>query len=393
MTQSIAHLADLLRPIEVTAFFRDHWEKQLLHISRGVSGYYAGLPSLTEIDQLLHHTRPHFRVTGPPVIPTPLEVGKGGLADPIDLAQLGQVFDRGRTIVVDYVQNHHTATARLCHTLAMELQHPVNANLYVTPPHSQGFEPHFDGHDVFILQLEGRKRWQLYKEGPVLPLKGSGPLPRDGLVLSREIQLEVGDLLYLPRGQIHAAVTSEESSLHMTVGLSILRWKDLLRHAVEELAQRDVRFREALPHRHLDEAEANLLLQERFQELLGVLREQASYQGASHGLTGELCDRYPLLPDGRFTRVQTAPQVDLDTVLEKVTICRVLVSDHAADIQFPGNHVSGPRWIAPALEFIARATRFTARNLPSPLSDDAKLVLTRRLYRAGLLQIAEARTL
>ena len=39
----------------------------------------------------------------------------------------------------------------------------VGANVYLTPPGTQGFAPHFDDVDVFILQLEGKKHWRLYE--------------------------------------------------------------------------------------------------------------------------------------------------------------------------------------------------------------------------------------
>ena len=39
----------------------------------------------------------------------------------------------------------------------------VGANVYLTPPGTQGFAPHFDDVDVFLLQLEGRKQWRVYK--------------------------------------------------------------------------------------------------------------------------------------------------------------------------------------------------------------------------------------
>ena len=35
-------------------------------------------------------------------------------------------------------------------------------NAYLTPAHSQGFAPHFDDVDAFILQVEGCKRWRVY---------------------------------------------------------------------------------------------------------------------------------------------------------------------------------------------------------------------------------------
>ena len=40
----------------------------------------------------------------------------------------------------------------------------------------------------------------------------------DGLPLPADLRLEVGDVLYLPRGQVHAAETNSEPSIHLTVG-------------------------------------------------------------------------------------------------------------------------------------------------------------------------------
>ena len=38
-----------------------------------------------------------------------------------------------------------------------DLGHPVQANAYITPPSNRGFDPHYDVHDVFILQTAGVK--------------------------------------------------------------------------------------------------------------------------------------------------------------------------------------------------------------------------------------------
>lgn len=58
-------------------------------------------------------------------------------------------------------------------------------------------------------------------------------------------------------------------------------------------------------------------------------------------------------------------------------------------IRFPGNSVSGPAAIAPALHFISRAERFLVRDLPDQLSDDSKILLTKRLVREGLIALRD----
>jgi lysine-specific demethylase/histidyl-hydroxylase NO66 len=81
-----------------------------------------------------------------------------------------------------------------------------------------------DDIDAFILQLEGKKHWRVYKplnDDEVLPLKSSGDLDKhviDGIKPCIDAVLEAGDLLYMPRGYIHQGTTLDDAhSLHLTV--------------------------------------------------------------------------------------------------------------------------------------------------------------------------------
>jgi lysine-specific demethylase/histidyl-hydroxylase NO66 len=78
---------------------------------------------------------------------------------------------------------------------------------YLTPAGTQGFAPHYDDIEAFVLQLEGRKHWKVYKplnKEEVLP-RFSSPnyLQSDLSEPIIDIILEAGDLLYFPRGYIH----------------------------------------------------------------------------------------------------------------------------------------------------------------------------------------------
>ena len=55
--------------------------------------------------------------------------------------------------------------------LANEYGHFFQTNLYLTPPNAQGFKTHYDSHDVFILQIHGKKKWRFYNTPIKLPLK------------------------------------------------------------------------------------------------------------------------------------------------------------------------------------------------------------------------------
>ena len=66
---------------------------------------------------------------------------------------------KGPSARVVRAQSFAPDLAALCERLSAELSHRISANLYVAPPHSRGLDRHQDGHDVLILQVEGRKRW------------------------------------------------------------------------------------------------------------------------------------------------------------------------------------------------------------------------------------------
>jgi ribosomal protein L16 Arg81 hydroxylase len=138
--------------------------------------------------------------------------------------------------------------ALLCSRLQNALQHPVGANLYVSPPNSQGLLPHFDDHDVFVLQVEGTKIWQLYGSPMPLPLhKMKAPLQSSPGSSREELTVKAGDLLYIPRGFIHSAITTECRSVHLTVGVRVFTWFNLLANILKEQAEQNVALREALP--------------------------------------------------------------------------------------------------------------------------------------------------
>jgi bifunctional lysine-specific demethylase and histidyl-hydroxylase NO66 len=102
----------------------------------------------------------------------------------------------------------------------------------------QGFAPHFDDVDVYILQVEGRKRWRLYPPlpGHALPRYSSRDFVEAEVgACMLDTILEPGDMLYLPRGTIHQAeALPSEHSMHLTVSAEQRRtWADLLGIAVE----------------------------------------------------------------------------------------------------------------------------------------------------------------
>ncbi len=400
MENSGFDLGKLLAPIKAEEFLKENWEREPLVVRRDTREQYEKLFTLADLDSVVAFSQPRFTEAGafPNQAPPSPSCVQGYLADSQfgprdvypDVSQLQQVYAHGKTVVIRAMHRRWPAVATLCRNLEAVFQCPVHANLYLTPPHSQGFDAHIDPHEVFALQIDGTKVWRLYGPAVKLPLVGDRAiLQRARLGKPEEIRLKPGDLLYLPRGYAHEAFTNDDSSLHLTIGINIYRWVDLLRQAVDGMARTDARFRESIPSGSLLDGVAGIALSDRFRELLGALAEKASLETAVARLGGEFLSGLPMLPQGRFTAQPGVDDIGLNTVLAKSpgAICRCTVNADTAAIQFPGGQISGPARIGPALQFIAGSHRFAVRELPDDLGVAGNLVLAKRLIRERLLMI------
>jgi bifunctional lysine-specific demethylase and histidyl-hydroxylase NO66 len=151
-----------------------------------------------------------------------------GIADQVSDDRLTQLFADGSTLVLQALHRVWPPILEFCQGLAAELGHPVQANAYVTPPQNQGFSAHYDVHDVFVVQLEGEKRWQIHRPVLASPLRDQPWNDRRTDVEKRsaeaplmETLLKPGDCLYLPRGHLHAATALGGVSTHLTLGIHV----------------------------------------------------------------------------------------------------------------------------------------------------------------------------
>jgi bifunctional lysine-specific demethylase and histidyl-hydroxylase NO66 len=151
-----------------------------------------------------------------------------GVPDQVSDDKLVRLFADGSTLVLQALHRMWPPILDFCQRLAAELGHPVQANAYVTPPQNQGFSAHYDVHDVFVLQIEGEKRWRIHP--PVLesPLRDQPWADRKAQVERQaqeppliEVSLKPGDCLYLPRGYLHAATALGGVSTHLTLGVHV----------------------------------------------------------------------------------------------------------------------------------------------------------------------------
>ena len=242
--------ADSARPTlarivgDVEAFAGETWGRApLLRPGADQSGF-ADLLSEASVDELLAERglrTPFLRVAkdgstlGHASFTAPGGLG-AGIADQVSDDKLTSLFADGSTLVLQALHRVWPPIIGFCQQLAADLGHPVQANAYVTPPQNQGFDDHYDVHDVFVLQIAGRKKWSIHAPVHPSPLRDQPWTDRRDAVREAarqkpviETALEPGDVLYLPRGYLHSATALGGVTVHLTLGIH--SWT---RHAVAE---------------------------------------------------------------------------------------------------------------------------------------------------------------
>ncbi len=107
--------------------------------------------------------------------------------------------------------------ATLAAQLELDLTARVQVNVHAGFAASRGFDTHWDGHDVFAMQIAGKKRWRLFGITEVAPL-AVPPDQKLGAPKQHtwEGVIHPGEVLYIPRGYWHAAEALDDASLHLT---------------------------------------------------------------------------------------------------------------------------------------------------------------------------------
>jgi len=234
-----------------------YWGQQpLLSPAADLPGGLTQLLSADSIDELVSQRglrTPFLRVArngttlADRAFTAPGGVG-AGISDQVSDDRLVRLFADGSTLVLQALHRFWPPIIEFCQRLAGELGHPVQANAYITPPQNQGFSTHYDVHDVFVVQIDGEKQWQIHR--PILdsPLRDQPWNDRKAAVQQQaqepalmEARLRPGDCLYLPRGYLHAATALGGVSTHLTLGVHV--WtryaiaEQLMRQALSSLAE------------------------------------------------------------------------------------------------------------------------------------------------------------
>jgi lysine-specific demethylase/histidyl-hydroxylase NO66 len=226
--------AEFLAPFDAATFRKQYYGRQPLHLKRNGAG--TGLLPWRRFNEVLAIT-PYWNEESLKVYYRSraalrenycdtADVRPGSLA-PVNPAKLKALTALGASLVANYLHRVCPEVGAVVAMLEREFSARAFANVYCSFKGVQAFQTHFDLHDVFAVQAEGEKTWRVYESRADTPVNPVPPgeewekwLTESRGKLLFEAHMKPGDVLYLPRGQYHDALTGDRASLHVTFGVA-----------------------------------------------------------------------------------------------------------------------------------------------------------------------------
>ena len=244
----IGDLSTLLAPISEQSFLDHFLEKKRLHVRSNDRMRAASLFPWSDINRLIQSDllpADRFRVIRANVDLLPAMYRDGSATPRLRPQALQALLSQGASVVINGVGDLVPQIGRLSDAVERRLGCRVWVNAYLSFGRGSAFKPHWDGHDVLVLQIHGAKRWRSYGTPVPYPVAQHNAGTNPGSTVVWEDTLEPGDALYLPRGEAHSAALEGPNSVHLTIGIEALCGVDFVgwlaaRAARDEVARMDL---------------------------------------------------------------------------------------------------------------------------------------------------------
>lgn len=396
--------AALLDPISVDVFAREYWERVPLLVQNRGADRFAALLTAADVEDLLN------RGLGA----TDLIIVKDGTAlghleysrpnrgftrtlpEDADVSRVFAAYTDAHTILLQEVERFWPPLATLTAALTRELGFAFWANVYVSPPAARGLPAHFDHHDVFVLQVAGAKRWRLYPAPVVLPDErwpaAEVSIDTSGMP-SHDVTLAAGDLMYLPRGVVHVAETSDEPSIHITIGQQPVTLHDWLMEASSETRgelRANEGLRRSVPIGALVDRAAETSLEAAYAEL-GRLAPRDLLAAALDRLSDRVMDATIVTRSHFFESAHRLNHLTVETLVRRPeTVLGILRRrGERLVVRHANTTHTFPAVLSPALE-TALSGRSVRIGELGTLPPAGQIALARHLTLAGLIDVISA---
>jgi len=263
-------LAALISPYNVDRFLQENWTKKALFVSGEGCKRFEHLFSWQQLNDLLNYrdlsAMDIWTATAERSRKFPAEEKPSVLLDRLR---------QGETLVINRVENLIPEIEALVSGFIPDIaNNGAGVNVYCSWPGIQGLRCHYDGQDIFVMQIEGSKQWYVFRDTFKYPLREQISLANRELSPPDEdpylvCTLNPGDLLYLPRGHWHYAIATDRPSLHLTFGITCRTGMNFLVWLAGQLRQREI-WRQNMPMLSEENSAETLsmYLDELFQDLL-----------------------------------------------------------------------------------------------------------------------------
>ena len=230
----------------------------------------------------------------------------------------------------------------------------------------------------------------MYEPPLALPHR-SQPFARTGYTLPEplfEVELLPGDLLYLPRGYVHSATTEGSHAAHITLGVTVYTWVELLSEWVQ--ASKDIpSFREALPVGFADPESSKERLLAGLKDRIDELRSETDFGAIVESFGRRVRSQQPRPPVTFRSDVSViAATTELRTP-EPATYA-IGIENGNTTLAFQGKTLFLPAGVRPLLEAMCARGSFRLNELPKHLEDQATLAFAQYLEGERFLAIVRA---
>ncbi len=374
--------SEILAPLGLEEFRREYWTRKFLH-QPGPKGRFTSILPWEELNDLLQWhcpPQPQLRMFQEGVMVDLRRYIDGPVGSlKLNASGLITLLAQGASMVLDAVHEVAPRVAHLTQSMSETLDCTCVANLYAGWRSQRAFDVHWDAQEVFVLQLSGRKRWQVFAPTRLHPLTDDSEkaLAPTGQPVWEGIMND-GDMLYLPRGWWHVAFPLDEPSLHISWGAEPPSGADFLNWWTKTLrAHPQVRQPVGLD----DEAARKAYVR----QMMGLLESAAAGDPLGDYLRESKAMRRPR----PRIRLPAAPLEQLKPLGAMTTRLRLASQDSLFVEHAPGEEMAkffagGVYWfIRP--EFIAAFQRLSAHD-SVPFHDLAALIADKKLV--GMLVAA-----
>lgn len=242
-------LERLIAPHPIARFVAETWERDYLHVGRNDRDYFDWLFSLRNLDALLcrdnlRYPAVRLFLNGQQVQPQQFVrtwVYEGvSYPDFVDLERMYALLDQGCTINILDLERLWASVLAMNQGLEFETGASISSTAFLTPRTADNIPAHYDMVDFFAVQISGSKRWRLWPSVSGLPLVAGtrrtyeledAAVSADRVIA--DVDLKAGDTLFVPRGMLHQAMTTDSHSLHITVMINHIKRWDILRATAE----------------------------------------------------------------------------------------------------------------------------------------------------------------